>query len=411
MSELLKDGVEGREHRGAYIAPFRNQAKAVSWDVLRQYAMRVKGAAFNEAELRVDLSNGSRVQLFGADNAQALRGMHLDFVVMDEFAQMGPAVWSEVVRPALERKRGRAIFIGTPRGRNHFYKLYEFARGEAGWFADYWPASRCGEACTPPGQQPFTVERLEQLRREQGEDYYAQEYECSWEAAIAGAYYARALEEARRAGRIRSVAWEPAIPVSTWWDLGYTDETAILFAQPVGREWHVIDYYESSGHDLAHYVQVVRSKPYLYGTHHLPHDANQHELGSGKTLAAQAQMLGLKPLTVLAANDPLDGINHARLLFPRVWFDQDRCARLVDALASYRSEWDDKRQAFKDKPLHDWSSHAADAFRYFAVSQRDFAGPVRREPKGPARMAFDPMTFDRPQRKAPAQMDFTVFNR
>lgn len=402
MNVALKAALERGEQRLTYIAPFRNQAKSIAWDVTREYAGRVVGADFNESELRVDLKNGSRFQLFGADNAQALRGMHLNGVVMDEFALMDPHVWGEIIRPTLERREGWAIFIGTPKGRNHFYQLYEFARTEPGWFADYWPASRSGV---------FTDEQIERLRREQGPDYFAQEYECSWEAAIQGAYYARQLEDARRAGRIRKVAWEPAIPVSTWWDLGYSDETAVVFAQPVGREWHVIDYYESSGHDLAHYIQVVKSKPYLYGTHHLPHDANQHELGSGKTLAAQAQMLGLKPMLVLAANDPLDGINQARLVFPRVWFDEDRCHRLIDALASYRAEWDGKRLAFKDKPLHDWSSHAADAFRYFAVSLKDWSGPRSVQPRGKAQMQFDLRTFDRPGRRTPSRIDFSVFGR
>jgi len=402
VNEALRAALDGADQRLTYIAPFRNQAKSIAWGVTREYAGKIRGAVFNESELRVDLANGSRFQLFGADNAQGLRGMHLNGVVLDEFALMDPHVWGEIIRPTLERRQGWAIFIGTPKGRNHFHGLYEFARTEPGWYADYWPASRSGV---------FDDDQLERLRREQGPDYYAQEYECSWEAAIQGAYYARALETSRREGRIRRVAWEPAIPVSTWWDLGYSDETAIVFAQPVGREWHLIDYYESSGHDLAHYVQVVRSKPYLYGTHSLPHDAAAHTLhAGGKSIAEQAQMLGLKPMQVLGSNDPLDGINQARLAFPRLWFDEDRCHRLIDALASYRAEWDGKRMAFKDKPLHDWAAHGADAFRYFAVSLKDWAGPRHARPAAKARMDFDVFSFQRPS-GTKARRDVDVWSR
>ena len=390
VNELLRFGVDHAGTDYAYVAPFRTQAKDIAWDkVLKPYGALIPGATFNESELRCTLPNESSAQLFGGENAHRLRGMHLSGVVLDEFAQMRPNLWKEIIFPALQRRHGFAIFIGTPLGKNHFYDLYQWAQHQPDWYADTWPASR---------SNVFTLEQLEEFRRTQGPDLYAQEYECSWEAAIHGAYYARQIEEARQAGRVRHIPWEPAVPVDTWWDLGWSDATAIIFGQRMGREIRLIDYLEGYGQNLAYYASQLASKGYLYGTHYLPHDAGHHELGSGKTLDEQLRMLGVKPAQVLGANEPIDGINQARLIFPRVFFDADKCSRLVDALGSYRAEWDDKRQDFKDKPLHDWTSHAADAFRYMAITLRDLKGPqpLTREPA--RNLGFKPYTYQKARR-------------
>lgn len=409
VNELLYDAFQKPNGRYAYIGPFRNQAKQNVWtDVLKRTLEPVQGTEFNESDLRAVLPNRASVQLFGADNEQALRGMHLDGVVLDEYAQIAPHVWHEVVRPAIERKGGFAIFIGTPRGKNHFWDQYQFAKQHPeDWYVDEWPASRCGTECNDRGS--FDPEHLARIKEEQGPDFYAQEYECSWEAAIKGAYYARQIEEARLNGRIRHVPWEPAIQVDTWWDLGWSDATAIIFGQRVGREIHLIDYVESYGRSLPEYARELAQRPYLYGTHFLPHDAGHHELGSGKTLEEQLRLLNLKHIHVLAPNEALDGINQARLIFNRVWFDELRCARLIDMLGRYTAKWDPLKGDFGDKPVHDIASHAADAFRYMAVSLNDVKGPPE-QTRLKGRTAFSPYTYTERRRPfAPSRREFNPF--
>jgi hypothetical protein len=192
-------------------------------------------------------------------------------------------------------------------------------------------------------------------------------HNCSFEAAIRGAYYATELNAARTSTRIRTIPWEPEVPVETWWDIGFSDATAIIFTQTIGREVRLIDYLEASGQALPAYVKALRDRPYLYRRHHLPHDAEQTELGSGRSIADQLRALGVRSLTVGRSQDVLEGIQQARTFLARCWFDEQKCARLLDCLANYRSQWDEKRQDYKPQPYHDQWSHGADAFRYLAM--------------------------------------------
>lgn len=370
INEMLRQAAQCAlpRPRYAYMAPLYRQAKAIAWDYMKHYAAPIPGVGFNEAELSTTLPNGAKLELLGAQDYDYLRGRYLDGIVLDEYAYMPPEAWQAVIRPALIDRGGWAIFIGTPLGRNHFHALYEKARARPEFLTAFWPASRTGI---------LSDADLEEARRDMTPDLYAQEFECSFEAAIKGAYYATELAACRAAGRIRTVSWEPTVPVETWWDIGFTDATAIIFTQTVGREVHCIDYLEASGQNLAWYVKELQRRPYLYGGlgtpgggHHLPHDAEQTELGSGKSIAQQLRSLGVRPLTVGRPLDVLDGIQQARTFFARCWFDAEKCARLVDCLANYRSEWDDKRQDFKAKPYHDQWSHGADAFRYLATGHR-----------------------------------------
>jgi hypothetical protein len=194
------------------------------------------------------------------------------------------------------------------------------------------------------------------------DDQYEAEYECSFQAAVAGAYYGREMQAAEDEGRITRVPWEPRIPVHTGWDLGIGDSTAIWFAQRAGREWRVIDYLENSGVGLDWYAKELDRKPYRYGETLLPHDASVRELGSGLSRVETLESLGIKRIRVLPARRKEDSINGVRLTLPSCWFDADKCKRGIDALRNYRREFDDKRKAFKERPLHDWTSHPADAF-------------------------------------------------
>jgi phage terminase large subunit len=359
INHALRDALQnGRERpRYGYVAPFRNQAKQVAWDYLKQFSAPVPGVAFNEAELRADLPNGGRIQLFGADNYDAMRGIYFDGVILDEYAQMSPRAWDSVIRPALTDRGGWAIFIGTPMGRNQFWKTYDRASREPDWYRAMFRASESGV---------LDEKELEAARREMPPELYEQEFECSFQAAIIGAVYGKQVEAADKDGRIRSVPWEPKTPVHTAWDLGIGDSTVIWWVQQVGQEVRFIDYYEASGVDLAHYVRVLRDKPYVYGEHILPHDASVKELGSGLSRVETLESLGMS-VRVLGQQRVEDGINAARMMFPRCWFDEEKCRQGVEALRQYRYDFDDKSRAFKPRPVHDWTSHAADGFRYAAL--------------------------------------------
>lgn len=351
------------EPRFAYIAPYFAQAKDIAWSYLRQFTTSIPGASRHEGELRVDLPNGGRVRLYGADNYERMRGIYLDGVIIDEFGDIDPRAWAEVLRPALSDREGWAVFIGTPKGRNHFWETWNQAQGRADWFTLKLRASETG--IIPPPE-------LHDAKLSMSDDQYAQEYECSFDAAVVGSYYGKLIDEAEAGGRITSVPHAPELQTFTWWDLGIDDATAIWFVQQAGREIRIIDYYENSGAGLEHYVQVLRDKPYVYADrgHYLPHDVEVTELGTGKSRYSYLVGLGVRG-TVVPRLEVEDGVNAVRRILPRCWFDKVRCARGLEALRQYRKEWDEKLKSFKQRPLHDWSSHASDAFRYGAVMIRE----------------------------------------
>lgn len=345
--------------RCAYVAPFRNQAKAVAWDYLKRFTRPIPGAAWNEAELRCDLPNGAQIRLFGADNADALRGLYLDDVDCDEFGDWDPRAWTEVIRPTLSDRCGKATFTGTPRGKNAFYDHYLRAkRREPGWMLWELKASRTGL---------LSAEELEDARASMEPAAYAREYECDFNAAIEGAYYATEMTKLEASGRICRISIEPTVKVDTWWDLGIDDATAIWFVQDVGQERRIIDYLEVSDEGLPKIVSRLEARDYRYGVHVLPHDVEARELGTGVSRKETLGKLGLRNIEVVPAQDVADGINAVRLMLSRCWFDEERCRRGIEALKQYRREWDGKHQVWRNKPRHDGTSHAADAFRQGAL--------------------------------------------
>jgi hypothetical protein len=239
---------EKEDGRYAYIAPFFAQAKDVAWHYLKRYARPILAAKPHETELRVDLQGGARVRLYGADNPDRLRGIYLDGVVLDEFADMRPEMWHEVVRPTLSDRNGFATFIGTPKGKNAFWRRWREAQTRPGWFHLMLKAS---------ATKVLLDAELREAREQMGEDRYAQEYECSFETAIRGAFYAEEMRRAAEEGRIGRVPIDRGVPVNTAWDLGVSDSTAIWFIQCVARERRLVDYYESSGVGLDHYAGVL----------------------------------------------------------------------------------------------------------------------------------------------------------
>lgn len=347
--------------RCAYIAPYRTQSKQVAWDYLKRYAAPIPGVRFNEAELRADFQNGGRVGLFGADNADALRGQYFDDVDCDEFGDWDPRAWTEVIRPALSDRGGKATFTGTPRGKNAFYDLRQrAAKGEDGWRLWELKASET---------KLLGAEELADAKSAMDPSAYLREYECSFDAAVEGAYYAEQMMQAETDKRICRVPIDPVVKVDTWWDLGIDDATAIWFSQDVGPERRLIDYLEVSGEGLPQIVGRLESKGYRYGRHILPHDAQARELGTGVTRIETLEKLGLRDMVVVPQAEIADGINAVRLMLSRCWFDADRCAKGIEALKQYRREWDGKRQVWRERPRHDWASHGADSFRYGAMAR------------------------------------------
>lgn len=363
INELIKKAVQNDKHnpRYAYVAPLLKQAKQVSWDYLKDFTRPIPDIRINESELRVDFPWGARIQLFGADNGDAMRGLYLDGVIMDEYADMSPRFFSEIIRPALSDREGWAIFIGSAKGGTPFHDLYEAIKNDDKWFVQTYKASETGV---------ISSEELEDAKKIMDEDEFAQEYECSWTASIQGAYYGKQLSEADNEGRICNVPYDPLLPVNTYWDLGVGDATSIWFVQVYKQELRVIDYYENSGEGLPHYARILQEKKYVYGDHYAPHDIQVRELGTGKSRLETARLLGISfRITPMLPVD--DGIDAARAIIQKCWFDVKKCEFGLQALRNYRKEWDDRRQEYKSRPFHDWSSHAADAFRYFAVSFKD----------------------------------------
>ena len=373
INDLIKAAITSQRERPrfAYIAPLLKQAKDVAWDALKHYSAPFKnvGAEYNETELRVDLPNGGRVRIYGADNPDSLRGIYLDGVVIDEPAQIRPSLWTEVVRPALSDRAGWAVFIGTPAGKNEFYEISERAQHSDDWFYLNLRASETGL---------IDQSELQDARAQMGEDRYQQEYECSFEAAIQGAFYSDALKRAREENRIAKVPYERGLAVHTAWDLGVSDSTAIWFIQIVGREVRVIDYHEDSGCGLDEYARVLKDKGYVYGTHYLPHDISVRELSTGKSRLETLRNLGLDNTLIVPQHNVNDGINAVRRLLDRCWFDEEKTKRGVECLWQYRRDWDERGKIWRNNPLHDWTSHGSDAFRYFAAG---WAEPEIRERK------------------------------
>jgi phage terminase large subunit len=356
IAAALDKGPANRRY--AFVAPLRIQAKNVAWDYLKRMVRAFPRSNINESELRVDLLNGSRIQLYGADNPDALRGGYLDGVVLDEHSQMDPRTWDEILRPMLADRQGWALFIGTPAGKNEFWRLYEHAATADGWARFMFRASETGI---------IQAGELAAAKAAMSDEAYQQEFECSFTSSTRGAFYGALMEAAEFDGRITKVPYDPSLQCITAWDLGVRDSTAIWIVQPApGGAIHVIDYIESSGVGLDWYADALKAKPYRYSQHIAPHDIEVTELGTGRSRREVAGSLGIA-FDVCRQHKVPDGINAVRVLIPRMWFDREKCARGIEALAQYRQEWDGKLQAFRASPLHDWCSHGADAMRYYAM--------------------------------------------
>jgi phage terminase large subunit len=360
INDMIKRAIEENKPNGryAYIAPYYNQAKTVAWDYLLYYTEPIRSAK-NASELWVELVNGSRIRLYGADNADAMRGQYFDGLINDEYGDWKPGIWGNILRPALADRQGWAVFIGTPKGRNEFYELRELSITDDDWFYQELKASET---------KIVAQAELTDAAKLMTKDQYAQEFECSFDAAVLGAIYANYIKPEN----ITKVAYDPRLQVHTAWDLGVGDSTAIWFIQVVSNEYRVIDYYENSGEGLGHYIATLQNKNYIWGNHYAPHDIQVREFTTGQSRLEIAESLGIK-FTVVAQHSLEDGINATRMLMPNVYFDEVKTKVGLEALKYYRWRPNERLGGFTNTPEHDWSSHGSDAFRYFAMGYKENA--------------------------------------
>lgn len=357
VNELLRQVATKPGGLGCYLGPTYKQTKRVAWDLIKKYG-QAYGIEPNETELRADFPNGAKIYLLAAESYDSIRGIGLDYAVLDEVAMHPRPAWEQVIRPALADKRGGALFIGTPAGReNLFHEMFQRGQRTDNWWS---------QLLTCEMTTALDRDELEQLQKEMPKADWDQEMLCDWSAAIRGAFYGAEIKQAEVDGRISSVPCDPILPVHTAWDIGFSDTTVVTFWQMAGAEIRCIDckaYEQTALPDIIKDIEGL----YTYGKHFGPHDLKVHEFGSGRSRLEIAGSLGFH-FEIAPHQSVRDGIEAFRSLLPRLWFDADRCGRLVDALRLYRTEYDTLTEVYKLTPRHDWTSHYADSCRYFAVS-------------------------------------------
>lgn len=369
IKELVRPA--GGRHYG-HILPLHTQAKSVAWDKLKYYAAPVPGAKVNESELLIRLPNGNKVQLFGSDNPDSFRGMAFSGLSFDEYSQMAAQVFSEVLSKALADHLGYALFLGTIKGKDHLYATYQAAKDSEDWFSLWQDIDKSLST-----ERGITIQVLDAAMQDdrklvgQGlmtEDEFQQEWYLSTDAAIQGSFYLKEMSAAQKDGRITNVPYDPALPVDTDWDLGMVDAMAVVYSQTLrSGEVRLIDYHEAEGEALPYHIRQLRDRPYTYGHHYPPHDAMIKELGSGKSRVEVARDLGLRFEWPDKNPGVQPGIEAARLLLPKCWFDVKKAERLIECMRNYRKTFNSRLGEFTGVPVHNWASHGADAFRGLAV--------------------------------------------
>lgn len=383
LNHLQRDAIRVPGSQYAYIAPTYKQAKLIAWDILKTISRPIPGIEQNASELKVTYPNGSKVMLLGSENPDALRGMALWGGGQDEASQQPSNLFSEIISKALADHLGYWLWAGTPKGKNEFYRTYQTAKNNPNEWT-YVLKTIDDSLREEEGQ---TIENLrialEDDRRlvQQGqmtEEEFNQEWYCSFEAAIKGAYYASQIAEARKQGRIKVIPYDQALKVHSVWDLGIGQALGIGFYQKLGGELKMIDYWEGMQKDgIPQAIKALQNKPYVYGKHFLPHDAEGTSESTGETRVATARKLW--PATEFEIIPKLsidDGINKGRLMFSHLWIDEKNCQIWLDYISQYKQEWDDRRGMFLEKPYHDFTSHAADVHRYAAIVEDRMSNEV-----------------------------------
>jgi len=373
VNELIDAALKCKLHnpRMAYIAPYYKQAKSVAWAYLKDFCYQIPNAKAYESELRIDIpvgmNNGkpsiARIQLFGCDPPDALRGLYFDSVALDEYGNMPQSLWNEVLRPALSDRKGKCTFLGTPNGKNHFYTMYmdaaaKMEQGHPEWYAATFRADET---------RIIDPDELASAKENMPESDFRQEFLCDWAAAVKGAFYSDEMNRARSQGRVMRIPYERGLPVNLAFDLGIDDQTAVWFFQCFRSEIRLIDYVEWADKGLIDVLKDIKEMPYVYGETIMPWDVNIRELTTGRARLEVAEELGFDVLVAKKMNVE-DGINACRTLLSQCYFDESNCQRGIDCLENYRKKYDPRTSSFLMRPEHDEFSHGADAFRYLAVA-------------------------------------------
>lgn len=339
--------------RYGYVGPSFDQTKDLIWGYAKTYTAPIPGVKYSEGDLKVTLPNGASIQLYGGAAAyERMRGLYFDGIMLDEFPLLNPAVLSTVVRPCLADYRGWGIVSGTSNGDDHFHELKKRAELDDDWDVFIVPVTDT-DALHP--------DEVRDMAKDMTPEEYAREMLCRFDAPIEGSYYAEAINKLEAAGRLTKVAYDAATGVITWWDIGIDDQTSIWFIQIVGREIHVIDYYSHSGKGLDHYAKVIKERGYVYSGHVLPHDIDAREIGTGRTRKEVLSGLLDEEIIVCPMAKVEDGIAAVRSILSMCYFDSEKTKDGLSGLRNYH-------RSKAGKPVHNWASHPADAFRYGAVS-------------------------------------------
>jgi phage terminase large subunit len=361
-----------------HMLPEAAQARKAIWNAVNPHTGKRRideafpqelRASTQENEMFIRFVNGSTWQVVGSDNYNSLVGSSPAGVVFSEYALADPAAWA-YLRPILLENGGWAVFITTARGNNHAKALLDAARKTPDWFA---------EVSTVVDTKAFTEEALKAEQSEyvaqfgvaEGRALFNQEYMCSFDAAVVGAYYVGEMEIAEAEKRVCDVPYDAVCPVDTYWDLGFSDATAIWFVQRVGGSVNILEYQEWTGSGLLDVAKDLKQKQYLYGTHFLPHDAEQTEISNGRTRKETLEQVLGRNIDVAPRLGVDDGINAVRTIFPRFRFDTTKTERGREVLRNYRRKWDDEKKTYLPRPHHDWASHGADALRTLGVTYRE----------------------------------------
>lgn len=375
VNELVLRGLytTKKNPRYAYIAPFYAQAKNIAWEYLKEAAEPFTSSSkdIRESDLSVRLVNGTVIRLYGADNIDALRGIYLDGVVLDEFGDCRPGLWAEVILPTLSDRKGWAVIIGTPKGKNTFYDMRQVAEASPDWYFSELKASVTGI---------IAPDELAGMKAQMTDAQYDQEMECSFTAPVLGTYFAGQIQTLEKNGQIYSANadFDPNYKVNMALDLGFTDSTSIWYWQARPDGYAIIDYDEAHSKPLSYYFDLFDSKPYEYDTIWLPHDARAKTLQTGRSTAEQFLQREL-PIRIVPHLKVQQGIDAARLILHDCHFNE-RTKQGVEGLRAYRRRFNEITKTFSDTPLHDWASNSADAFRYFSlVCQKTLAEPVNED--------------------------------
>ena len=356
--ELIRKALvcEKKQPRFAYIAPTYAQAKRVAWDYLINFTRPLGDTKINNSELRIDFYD-RRISLYGSENADYLRGQYFDGVIIDEVGDQNPKIWNEIVRPGLADREGWCLFIGTPKGQNHFKDLRDRAEAQDDWKLLEFKASQT---------KLLKDSELASAKREMGLEKYNQEFECSFNAAVTGSYYGEIINDLEKQGRMVNIERDDVCKTVASWDLGISDSTSIWICQIANNEVRLLDYHENHGVGLDSYINWLRENGWFHVEQLLPHDVEVRELGTGKSRLEILRSAGLD-CKVISRLSVADGIQAVRRMLPKCWFNYPKTKQGIDSLRNYRREYNEKQKVFFDKPLHDWTSHCADSFRYLAV--------------------------------------------